>query len=62
MTERLLYSRPEIHEVLLETSQAVLAVCKSGGRSAKQGKRMGWCRNVCKMSDTKTNSNSRSSS
>jgi len=62
MTERQRYTRPEIHEVLLEVSQAVLGVCRSGVSSAKQGSQMGWCKTGCKMGSTKTSSNSRATS
>lgn len=62
MTTRQRYIRPEIHEVLLDVSQAVLAACKSGVNNAKQGSRTGWCKTGCKMGSTKTSSNSRASS
>ena len=62
MTERRQYSKPEIHEVLLDVSQAVLAVCKSGTNNAKQGNKTGYCTSACKRSQGKTGSNSRASS
>ena len=62
MTTRQRYIKPEIHEVLLNVSQAVLAACKSGVSNAKQGNRGGWCKTGCKQGSTSTSSNSRASS
>jgi len=62
MAERQRYVKPEVHEVLLDVSQAVLAACRSGVSSAKQGSRTGWCKSGCKMGSTKTSSNSRATS
>jgi hypothetical protein len=62
MPDRQRYSKPEIYEVLLDVSQAVLAACKSGVNSVKAAKPTGWCKNGCKMGSTKSNSNSRASS
>lgn len=62
MGERKRYIRPEIQEVLLDVSQAVLAVCRSGANSAKTGTRTGWCRNTCKQNNTRSSSNSRAAS
>jgi hypothetical protein len=62
MVERQRYVKPEVHEVLLEVSQAVLAACRTGVSSAKQGSRTGWCKSGCKMGSTKTSSNSRARS
>ena len=62
MVERKQYSKPEIQEVLLDVSQAVLAACKSGVNNAKQAKKAGYCRSSCKKSTGKGGSNSGASS
>lgn len=62
MTTRQRYVRPEIHEVLLDVSQAVLAACKSGTNNAKDRNKSGYCTSTCKMSKSKTGSNSSASS
>ncbi|OGG56876.1 MAG: hypothetical protein A3F84_10830 [Candidatus Handelsmanbacteria bacterium RIFCSPLOWO2_12_FULL_64_10] len=62
MITRQRYAKPEVYEVLLDVSQAVLAACKSGVNNAKQGNRTGWCKNNCKMGQGKGGSNSRASS
>ncbi len=62
MTTRQRYIRPEIHEVLLDVSQAVLAVCKSTVTNNKQGNRGGWCKTGCKQGQTSASSNSRAHS
>ena len=60
--DRKQYIRPELQEVLLDVSQAVLAACKSGETSAKQGSKTGYCKNGCKMGSTSSGSNSRATS
>ncbi|GEM_PF-5007023 len=62
MAERQRYVRPEVYEVLLDVSQAVLAPCKSGAPNARDGNRRGWCNNTCKSRTTKTAANSRAGS
>jgi len=62
MTERRRYTRPEVNAVLLDVSQAVLAVCRSGATSAKNGTKTGYCRNTCKQQTASTSSNSRATS
>jgi hypothetical protein len=62
MAELKPYSKPEIHEVLLDVSQAVLAVCKSGVNNANQNRAKGYCRTGCKRHGKKAGSNSTSSS
>ena len=62
MTERKRYIRPEVQEVLLDVSQAVLAVCRSGATSVKTGTKTGYCRNTCKQNNVSTSSNNRATS
>ncbi len=60
--ERKRYIRPEINEVLLDVSQAVLGVCRSNATSVKTGTKTGYCRNTCKQNKSSTSSNSRARS
>ncbi len=63
MAERMHYSRPEIHEVLLETSQAVLHPCKSNATSAKDGNQeTGFCKKKCKQVTKSKGTNSAATS